>query len=45
MPTLVANTPEYGEVWRKTFGKFPVTVMDDQQWFDHDISMGSSNLR
>jgi MoaA/NifB/PqqE/SkfB family radical SAM enzyme len=34
---LVANSPEYGEVWRKTFGKFPVTVMDDQQWFDHDI--------
>lgn len=34
---LVANSPEYGEVWRKTFGKFPVTVMNDQQWFDHDI--------
>ena len=34
---LVANSPEYGEVWQKTFGKFPVTVMNDQQWFDHDI--------
>lgn len=34
---LVANSPEYGQVWEKTFGKFPITVMDDQQWFDHDI--------
>jgi len=34
---LVANSPEYGEVWQKTFGKFPVTVMNEQQWFDHDI--------
>jgi MoaA/NifB/PqqE/SkfB family radical SAM enzyme len=27
----------YTDVWQKTFGKFPVNVMDDQQWFDHDI--------
>jgi MoaA/NifB/PqqE/SkfB family radical SAM enzyme len=33
----LAQNPEYSEVWRKTFGKFPITVMDDQQWFDHDI--------
>ena len=34
---LAEKNPEYNEVWRKTFGKFPITVMDDQQWFDHDI--------
>ena len=33
----LAKNAEYSEVWRKTFGKFPLTVMDDQQWFDHDI--------
>jgi MoaA/NifB/PqqE/SkfB family radical SAM enzyme len=33
----LAQDSAYSEVWRKTFGKFPVTVMDDQQWFDHDI--------
>jgi MoaA/NifB/PqqE/SkfB family radical SAM enzyme len=34
---LAEKNSEYNEVWRKTFGKFPITVMDDQQWFDHDI--------
>jgi organic radical activating enzyme len=27
----------YTDVWKKTFGTFPINVMDDQQWFDHDI--------
>lgn len=27
----------YADVWKKTFGTFPLTVLDDQQWFDHDI--------
>lgn len=34
---LAERNPEYAETWRKTFGKFPVNIMDDQQWFDHDI--------
>jgi sulfatase maturation enzyme AslB (radical SAM superfamily) len=34
---LAEKNPEYTAVWNKTFGKFPITVMDDQQWFDHDI--------
>jgi glutamate-1-semialdehyde 2,1-aminomutase len=34
---IVENDKEYEEVWRKTFGKFPVNIMDDQPWFDHDI--------
>ena len=34
---IVENDKAYEEVWRKTFGKFPVNIMDDQQWFDHDI--------
>lgn len=34
---LVDNNSEYTDVWKKTFGKFPSSVMDDQQWFDHDI--------
>lgn len=28
---------EYKEVWKKIFGTFPVSVMDDQQWFESDI--------
>lgn len=28
---------DYKEVWTKTFGKFPLSVLDDQQWFDSDI--------
>lgn len=28
---------EYVNVWNKNFGKFPVNVMDYQQWFDHHI--------
>lgn len=27
----------YSEVWKKNFGNFPISVLDDQQWFDHDI--------
>ena len=27
----------YTDIWKKTFGTFPVNVMEDQQWFDHDI--------
>jgi MoaA/NifB/PqqE/SkfB family radical SAM enzyme len=34
---IIENDKEYAEVWRKTFGKFPVNIMDDQPWFDHDI--------
>lgn len=34
---LAEKNPEYSAVWQKTFGKFPISVMDDQQWFDHDI--------
>ncbi len=34
---LNAIDNNYSEVWKKTFGKFPISVLDDQQWFDHDI--------
>ena len=34
---IAENDTGYTDVWRKTFGKFPIDVMDDQQWFDHDI--------
>jgi len=28
---------DYASVWKKTFGRFPLTVMEDQVWFDHNI--------
>lgn len=28
---------QYVDVWKSTFGKFPVNVMDHQQWFDHEL--------
>lgn len=28
---------EYKDAWHKTFTKFPFKIVDDQQWFDHDI--------
>lgn len=34
---LAAKDKEYEGVWKQTFGRFPEHVMDDQQWFDHDI--------
>jgi glutamate-1-semialdehyde 2,1-aminomutase len=34
---IAENNTAYTDVWKKTFGKFPTNVMDDQQWFDHDI--------
>lgn len=34
---LTESDKTYADVWKKTFGKFPVSVLDDQQWFDHDI--------
>lgn len=34
---IADQDPKYVDVWKKTFGKFPVNVMDDQQWFDSDI--------
>ena len=34
---IAENDTGYIDVWKKTFGKFPINVMDDQQWFDHDI--------
>lgn len=27
----------YSKVWKDTFGVFPVSVLDEQQWFDNDI--------
>lgn len=34
---LEAKNPQYAATWRQVFGRFPATIMDDQQWFDHDI--------
>jgi MoaA/NifB/PqqE/SkfB family radical SAM enzyme len=34
---LSEKNPEYRNTWEKVFGKFPITIMDEQQWFDHDI--------
>jgi len=34
---LAPKNTEYAATWRKVFGTFPQTIMDDQQWFDHDI--------
>lgn len=34
---IVEHDTEYSDVWKKTFGKFPLHVVDEQQWFDHDI--------
>jgi MoaA/NifB/PqqE/SkfB family radical SAM enzyme len=34
---LVPKNPEYANTWRRVFGTFPQTIMEDQQWFDHDI--------
>jgi sulfatase maturation enzyme AslB (radical SAM superfamily) len=34
---IADGQPEYVKVWEKTFGKFPVNVMKDQEWFDSDI--------
>lgn len=34
---IVENDKEYEKVWNKTFGILPSNIMDDQQWFDHDI--------
>jgi sulfatase maturation enzyme AslB (radical SAM superfamily) len=34
---MADSNPEYTVVWEKTFGKFPVNVMDNQTWFDHDM--------
>lgn len=34
---LNEKDPAYNEVWRKTFGVFPISVLDDQQWFESDI--------
>ena len=28
---------KYREVWKNTFGTFPISVMDDQQWFESNI--------
>jgi pyruvate-formate lyase-activating enzyme len=34
---LQEKNKEYSDVFRKTFGKFPISVMNDQPWFDHEI--------
>ena len=34
---LENKDPLYKTVWSKTFGQFPVSVLDDQQWFDSNI--------
>jgi len=34
---IAETDTSYTDVWKKTFGTFPVNVMEDQQWFDHDI--------
>ena len=34
---IVENDKEYEKVWNKTFGILPANIMDEQQWFDHDI--------
>ncbi len=28
---------EYAEVWKKTFGRFPISVLENQSWFESDI--------
>jgi pyruvate-formate lyase-activating enzyme len=34
---LLEKNKEYSDVFKQTFGKFPISVMGDQQWFDHEI--------
>jgi len=34
---IVKNDKDYEKVWNKTFGILPTNIMDEQQWFDHDI--------
>ena len=34
---LVEKNEEYTNVFRKTFGNFPISVIEDQKWFEHDI--------
>ena len=34
---LTETDPAYGQVWRKAFGKFPISVMDQQEWFESDV--------
>jgi MoaA/NifB/PqqE/SkfB family radical SAM enzyme len=34
---LENKDPLYKLIWSKTFGKFPASVLDDQQWFDSNI--------
>ena len=36
-PALIAESPEYESVWKKTFGKFPTDASEKQAWFDSDI--------
>jgi len=36
---MVLNNTDsaYAEVWKKTFGKFPISVLENQSWFESDI--------
>lgn len=34
---LQETNTEYKEIWKKIFGNFSLSVMDDQQWFESDI--------
>ena len=34
---IVEHDKDYEKVWNKTFGILPTNIMDEQQWFDHDI--------
>lgn len=36
-PALIAESPEYEAVWKKTFGRFPTDASEKQAWFDSDI--------
>ena len=36
-PALIAESPEYEVVWKKTFGKFPTDASEKQSWFDSDV--------
>jgi len=35
--SLIEQDSEFSKVWSKSFGKFPVDIMEEQQWFDSDI--------
>ncbi len=40
---LDQKNQDYSQVWSKTFGKFPMSVLDEQQWFDSDIMWDQVN--